>query len=267
MTHPPQEPSGQPNDGSPGPQNPYYGPPGGQPGNQSSPEDTQAMPPYYPPPGPGGPAGPGGYGPYGGPGPTPPPGGGPPPPGSRKAVFIVLGIVAVLLLVAGGLAVFAFDSDSSEAEGNGDVGGGPTAVLPTEDLPTDALPTDAIPTDDLPSGLPTDITDLPEMPTEGGPSEEEYVEIATGFAEAIRDDDCDKARTFMSDTYNASITDEDLCENEFNGPGLDDDDLSEYELETFGTFGAAVTFDDGNTYIGLSVQDSGEPLVDMFFTF
>jgi hypothetical protein len=192
----------------------------------------------------------------------PPNAGGPPPSGNRKSLFIVLGVVAALLLVGGVVAAFALNSDSSEATDSNDTGGGPTAVMPTEDLPTDGLPTE-----DLPSGLPTDITDLPEMPTEGGASEDQYIETATGFAEAIRDGDCEEARTYMSDTYSESITDEDLCQNEFNGPGLDDDDFSDYELETFGTFGAAVTFDDGNTYIGLTVQDSGDPLVDLFFTF
>lgn len=197
----------------------------------------------------------------------PPHAGGPPPSGNRTSLFIVLGVVVALLLIGGVAAALALNSDSSEATDSGDAGGGPTAVLPTEALPTDELPSDGLPTEDLPSGLPTDITDLPEMPTEGGPSEDQYVETATGFAEAIRDGDCDEARTYMSDTYSESITDEDLCDNEFNGPGLDDDEFSDYELETFGTFGAAVTFDDGNTYIGLTAQDSGEPLVDMFFTF
>ena len=190
----------------------------------------------------------------------PPSGDGPTPSGNRRSLFVVLSILAVLLIIAAGLGVYALASSDDDAASNqsDELGGGPTAVIPTDDLPTDDLPTD---------GLPTDLTDLPELPTEGGPSEQQYVETATSFAEAIRDGDCETARTFMSDTYNESISDADLCRNEFNGPQLADDDFSDYELETFGTIGAAVTFDDANTYVGLSAQSSGEPLVDMFFAF
>ena len=120
-------------------------------------------------------------------------------------------------------------------------------TLPTDDLPSDLL-----------TDLPTDLTDLPDMPTEGGPSEEQYVDVATGFAEAVRDGDCDEAREYANDAFNDSVSDENLCEGTTQA-ALKDDDFDDYEIEFFGTYGALVTFDGGQTNISLVVSGERRP--------
>ena len=104
------------------------------------------------------------------------------------------------------------------------------------------------------------VTDLPDLPTEGGPSEKQYVDVATAFAEAARDGDCDEAREYANDAFNESMSDENLCEGTTQS-ALKDDDFDDYEIEFFGTYGALVTFDDGQTNVSLVSQESGDPLV------
>jgi hypothetical protein len=193
----------------------------------------------------------------------PPNAGGQPPSGNRRSLLIVLAILAVLLVIAGGIGVYAVtsDGDQGEASSEGDGGDGvPTAVIPTDELPTGDVPSD-LPTDELPS----DLTDLPELPTEGGPSEEQYVDVATSFVVAARDGDCDAARKYANQSFNSSVSDANLCEG-ITRSALQDDDFDDYEIEFFGTYGALVTFDDGQTNVSL-VSGSGDPTVQFFIAF
>lgn len=191
----------------------------------------------------------------------PPNAGGPPPSGNRTSLFIVLGILAVLLVIGGAFAVFGLSSGGGEAEGGSTAPGAlPTEVAPTDDLPTDGLPSDLL------TDLPTDLTDLPSLPTEGGPSESQYLEVATAFVAAARDGDCDKARGYANDAFNASVSDENLCEGTTR-EALEDDDVDDYDIEFFGTYGALVTFDDGQTNVSLVSQPDGDPQVQYFIAF
>ena len=46
-----------------------------------------------------------------------------------------------------------------------------------------------------------------------------------------------------------------------------DDDFDAYEIEFFGTYGAVVTFDDGQTNVSLVSQTDGDPLVQFFIAY
>jgi hypothetical protein len=186
------------------------------------------------------------------------PHGRPPPAEDRSSLWIVIGILALLVAVAVAVIV-AFAAGSDDASSSS-----PYAEA-SPGLPTDAAPTAEAPPGDAVTPSPPSPAEPSALPTEGGPSEAAYVSVASRFVRAARTGDCAAARRLTDDLFKASVADGNLCE----GPtrrALRDDDLSDYAITYFATFGAAVQFDEGRTYVSLVATEDG-PLVQVLIAY
>lgn len=205
----------------------------------------------------------------------------PPPSGNRSSALIVIAILGVLALVAAAVGIYALvtDSDGSDVDDRSRTTGRTTSAAPTDepterpsDLPS-GFPTE-LPSD-FPSGFPTELpsdfpsdfpTEFPSLPTNGGPSENAYVDIASAAVAAIRAGDCGGARRYLTDTYSEAASNASLCRG-FQLDALQDDDLGKHDILFFGTYGAAVEFDGGRTFVSLVAQTSGPPQIDALIAY
>jgi hypothetical protein len=181
--------------------------------------------------------------------------GGSQPPNDRSALGLVLGVLAALALIGGALIiVFSAESDDS----------GPP-LFNTSGIPTFAAPTTGqrgsgpVSTATVPSPDPT------ALPTGDGPTEEDYVAVASKVVRAARRGDCPAARALTDDIFDTAVSDANLCQG-FARRALREDDLRDYAITFFGNYGAAVEFDEGRTYLSLVATADG-PLVEVLIAY
>jgi hypothetical protein len=174
----------------------------------------------------------------------------------RSSLAVLVAILAVLAVVGGALIVALVASDDDVVSPfAGETGGAPSLGIPSPG----AAGSDP--------GQPTSppAPDPSALPTDKGPSESDYVEVARTFVKAARAGNCARARQLTDDLFNTVIADANLCEGQTRR-ALRNDDLADYAINFFGSYGAAVQFDRGRTYVSL-VAAADRPLVQVLIAY
>lgn len=265
------------------------GPAQGPPGYPGPGGPAGASGPY--PAGPYGPSGPGGYGAppaygppgasYGPPAPGPygaqglPYGGGSypqgSPPSNKRSVALVLGIVAALLLVAGGIGIYLLTRSDSHSVAATSVSSTPTVTTSAATVPSTISPTTVesrtfssfspSPPPTFSSPVPTatasPVKVSPNFPSFTGPepTEKEYLAAAKNFLSRAQSGDCQGARELLDSAFNADTDNSMLCSRD-RSRAISRVGFDRYKITTYGTAGAFVDFHkDGDTVsVGMTLE-------------